>query len=113
MEYSVTNGADTTSFINSYSPCSFDTNGRDTRLDVSCNLYEFILDSSINDKIIMTNRHYDFIALNSVNTAFSLFANLDFINDNNEVMIRKLDADGFKFSSDGELLLANNVDIPT
>ena len=98
LEYSVANGADETSFIKSYSPCSFGVNGTNTILDVTCNLYEFILDSSINDKIIMTNRHYDFIALNSANTAFSLFANLDFINDNNEVKIRKLDADGFKFS---------------
>jgi len=99
LEYFVVNEAGTIKNINTYRPCSFTSDGKNANIEKECFLSEFILDSSINDKIIMTNREYDYVMKKTNNVAFSLFSRFDEGLGEGVKMFR-LDDSGHKFEID-------------
>jgi len=100
LEYFVVNEAGTIKNINTFRPCSFAADGKNDNIKKECFLSEFILDSHINDKIIMTNRNYDYIMKKSNNIAFSLFSRFDEELDTEGVKMYRLDDSGDKFEID-------------
>ena len=87
VRYSVSNSSGASVSVADYRPCIFDASGEpDPITDKICYMFEFVLDSSVNDKIIMTDKHYDYVAKFTENTAYSLFNS-----DGGEVNIWRLD----------------------
>lgn len=61
-----------------------------------CNMFEFILDESIKDKVVLSNKYYDYIFKHDQRTEFCLYNK-----DRSPVRLRKLDSDNNNFKDMG------------
>ncbi len=61
-----------------------------------CNMFEFILDESVKDKVVLSNRYYDYIFKHDQRTEFCLYNK-----DRSPVNLRKLDSNDNNFKDMG------------
>ena len=81
--------------ISHINPMKFNSNKTKTLKGVSCHMFEFILDQSIKDKILLTTKYYDYVFNHSQKTEFCLYNK-----DESEINLRKLDSKNVKFKDD-------------
>ena len=96
LSYTIKNKKGTIARTQSYKPIITNSSGFSTPNEPVCHLNEFILDSSVNNKIILTTKYYDYIFKNNQTTTFNLYNRS---RDDYGYSMRRLTADGFNFNS--------------
>lgn len=80
-------------------PVKFNSNKTKNVKTISCHMFEFILDESVKDKVILTNNYYDYVFKHDQRTELCLYNK-----DRSEINLRKLDSknDNFKDMEEDE-----------
>ena len=73
-------------------PIKFNSNKTKNIKTISCHMFEFILDESVKDKVILSNNYYDYIFKHNQRTEFCLYNK-----DRSAINLRKLDSKDKKF----------------
>ena len=73
-------------------PVKFNSNKTKNVKTVSCHMFEFILDESVKDKVILTNNYYDYVFKHDQRTEFCLYNK-----DRSKINLRKLDSKNNNF----------------
>ena len=73
VSYTIKNKKGTIQRTQSYKPVAISSSGFSTPNEPVCHLNEFLLDSSVNNKILLTNKYYDYVFKHSQSTTFHLY----------------------------------------
>jgi len=100
--YSISNTSGSRHKTQSFAPVSVSSSGFGASKLPSCHIGEFLLDTSVNNKVILTSKYYKYLFSNSATTSFSIYCRNDegveFYN------MRRLDSKGQLFNDGNQLV---------